>query len=71
MNAFRYQAVEAGGNAVQGVIEADDRRAALQQLGQRGLFPSSLEPCAANGETKAVGAAPASGARKSPRSRRK
>ena len=59
MNAFRYQAIEAGGSAVQGVIEADDRRAALQQLGQRGLFPSSLEPCAANGESKAAGAAPA------------
>ncbi|HEX3889264.1 MAG TPA: type II secretion system F family protein [Verrucomicrobiae bacterium] len=43
MNSFRYQAVEAGGAAVTGVIEAEDRKAALQQLGQRGLFPSSLE----------------------------
>jgi type II secretory pathway component PulF len=52
MNAFRYQAIETGGNAVQGVIEAADRRTALQLLGQRGLFPSQLEPCAGtNGAT--------------------
>jgi type II secretory pathway component PulF len=54
MNSFRYQAVAAGGAAVEGLIEADDRRAALQLLGQRGLFPSHLEVCAA------AGAAPAS-----------
>jgi general secretion pathway protein F len=43
MNSFRYQAVEAGGTAVSGVIEAEDRKAALQLLDQRNLFPSSLE----------------------------
>lgn len=43
MNSFRYQAIEAGGAAVEGVIEAEDRKAALQLLGQRGLFPSNLE----------------------------
>ena len=43
MSSFRYQAVEAGGGSVSGTIEADDRKAALRQLGQRGLFPSSLE----------------------------
>ena len=43
MNSFRYQAVAASGAAVEGMIEADDRRAALQLLGQRGLFPSHLE----------------------------
>jgi type II secretory pathway component PulF len=43
MNTFRYQAVEASGNSVGGVIEAEDRQAALHLLGQRGLFPSSLE----------------------------
>ena len=59
MNAFRYQAIEAGGSAVQGVIEAEDRRAALQQLGRRGLSPSRLEPCAANGDQPAAVAAPA------------
>jgi general secretion pathway protein F len=50
MSAFRYQAIEAGGTAVNGVIEADDRKAALFLLGKRGLFPSSLEVCAAAAE---------------------
>ena len=45
MNAFRYQAIEANGTAVKGVIEAEDRKGALQLLGKRGLFPSSLEIC--------------------------
>lgn len=45
MNAFRYDAVEAGGATVNGVIEAEDRRAALNLLGKRGLFPSRLEVC--------------------------
>ena len=52
MNAFRYQAVENGGANVRGVIEAEDRRAALRLLGERGLFPSNLELCAANGSAK-------------------
>lgn len=56
MNSFRYQAVEAGGAPVEGVIEAEDRRTALQILGERGLFPSNLQPCAAGGT--AVAAAP-------------
>lgn len=43
MNSFRYQAIEAGGTSVEGVIEAEDRKAALHLLGQRGLFPSNLE----------------------------
>ena len=50
MNAFRYQAIEATGAPVEGVIEAEDRKSALQLLGRRGLFPSALERCAANGE---------------------
>jgi len=54
MNAFRYQAMEAGGAPVEGVIEAEDRRAALQLLGERGLFPSQLQPCAAAGATSAT-----------------
>ncbi|HEY3864438.1 MAG TPA: type II secretion system F family protein [Verrucomicrobiae bacterium] len=45
MNSFRYQAVGSGGAAVQGVIEASDRRAALHLLGSQGLFPSNLELC--------------------------
>jgi type II secretory pathway component PulF len=47
MNAFRYQAIGDGGAPVVGVIEAEDRKMALQLLGQRGLFASSLEACAA------------------------
>jgi general secretion pathway protein F len=45
MTAFRYQAIASGGDAVKGVIEAADRRAALQLLGSKGLFPSNLELC--------------------------
>ncbi len=48
MTAFRYEAIETGGAAVQGVIEAEDRKAALQVLGRRGLFPSTLEISAPN-----------------------
>ncbi len=43
MSEFRYQAVAENGASVAGVIEADDRKSALQLLGQRGLFPSLLE----------------------------
>jgi general secretion pathway protein F len=50
MGAFRYQAVEASGGAVNGVIEADDRKAALQMLSARGVFASAIEEFA--GETK-------------------
>lgn len=49
MNAFRYQAIQESGASVQGVIEAEDRKAALHLLGQRGLFPSNLELCGGNG----------------------
>ena len=54
MGAFRYQAVEASGNAVTGVVEADDRRAALQALSARGVFASKIEPAVA-AETKTNG----------------
>src|SRR5438046_632126 len=57
MSAFRYQAIEANGGPARGVIEADDRKTALQLLGKRGLFPSSLEVCSPPGEatTPALG----------------
>ena len=45
MTAFRYEAIGGNGAAVKGVIEAEDRKAALQLLGERGLFPSGLEIC--------------------------
>jgi type II secretory pathway component PulF len=57
MNAFRYQAIETGGASVRGVIEAEDRKAALRLLSQRGLFPSNLELCKTNGNGTAAVAA--------------
>jgi type II secretory pathway component PulF len=50
MNSFRYQAIEAGGAPTSGVVEAEDRKAALQLLGKRGVFPSQLESCAGEGQ---------------------
>jgi type II secretory pathway component PulF len=61
MTAFRYDAIASGGDAVQGVIEAADRRAALQLLGSRGLFPSNLELCATPQLVAAKMEAPAAG----------
>jgi type II secretory pathway component PulF len=49
MGAFRYQAVEASGNAVSGMIEADDRKSALQLLSTRGIFASAIEAVDARG----------------------
>ncbi|MEO6036728.1 MAG: type II secretion system F family protein [Verrucomicrobiota bacterium] len=49
MKTFQYEAVEFSGTTVRGVIDADDRKGALQLLGKRGLFPSSLEVSKANG----------------------
>jgi type II secretory pathway component PulF len=43
MSAFRYWAVQLDGAAVEGVVEANDRKSALQVLGRRGLYPSKLE----------------------------
>lgn len=52
MNSFRYQAIGGSGAAVEGIIEAEDRKSAIQLLGQRGLFPSNLEVCATTGTAK-------------------
>src|SRR6185437_8064237 len=74
MNSFRYQAIEAGGSSVRGVIEAEDRKAALRLLGQRGLFPSNLEVCDTNGKITATSAtashAPSAAGRRSSISRK-
>jgi len=43
MSAFRYSAVQLDGAVVEGVVEANDRKSALQALGRRGLYPSKLE----------------------------
>src|ERR1035437_2255487 len=53
MTAFRYEAIETGGAPVQGVIEAEDRKTALQLLSRRGLFPSALETSSSNGGASA------------------
>src|ERR1051326_7498493 len=58
MIAFRYQAIELGGGAVQGVMEAEERKTALQLLGKRGLFPSNLEMCSATEKAPAAAALP-------------
>ena len=63
---FRFQAIELSGNAVSGVVEAIDRKAALQLLGAKGVFPSNLEAqtAAANPPTSSDAvAAPASATR--------
>ena len=54
MTAFRYEAREASGVPVSGVIEAESRKSALHLLGERGLYPSTLElgtPGGARGTT--------------------
>ena len=61
MNSFRYQAIGGSGAAVEGVIEAENRKSAIQLLGQRGLFPSNLEVCSTNGAAKTGEPAIASG----------
>jgi general secretion pathway protein F len=59
MTAFRYQAVEGGGGPVNGVVEADSRKAALSILAERGLFPSRLESAAVESNAYPVAPAPA------------
>ncbi|MCC6232700.1 MAG: type II secretion system F family protein [Verrucomicrobiales bacterium] len=61
MSAFKYQAMQGNGAAVEGVIEAEDRRTALRLLGQRGLFPSRLEPVRGTRVPEAAGAGAATG----------
>jgi general secretion pathway protein F len=52
MTAFRYQAISAEGSPVSGTIEAEDRKYALRQLADQGLFPSALDPCHGNEDTQ-------------------
>ncbi|MEX1073828.1 MAG: type II secretion system inner membrane protein GspF [Burkholderiales bacterium] len=42
MEAFRYQALDAAGRSVSGVVQADTPREARSQLRARGLLPSTL-----------------------------
>src|ERR1700757_89925 len=43
MDAFRYQAIDAAGASVRGVVEAHAPREAATQLRARGLLPSTLD----------------------------
>ena len=56
MSAFRYQGGPGSGGEAAGIIEAEDRRAALRLLAARGIFPAALE---ANGQVATAGAVPA------------
>ena len=56
MTTFRYQS--GSGRSASGVVEADDRRAALRLLAARGVFPAELE--AVSGPASSATAAPAS-----------
>jgi general secretion pathway protein F len=44
LEAFRYEALDAGGGEVTGVIQADTPRQARVQLRERGLLPSRVDP---------------------------
>ena len=59
MASFQYQAVDSGGRAVRGAIEAEDRRSALRSLGQQGLIPSSLEHAGATASKPSPSSPPA------------
>src|SRR6476660_3952545 len=65
MISFRYSAIGGDGSSVDGVIEAEDRKSALLQLGERGLFPSTLELDGSSAKTNSEvpQAAPAPGFR--------
>ncbi len=47
MDAFSYQALDADGRTVSGVLQADSARQARAQLRAQGLLPSRLEPVGA------------------------
>jgi len=44
MAAFRYEAIDAGGRTVSGILEADTPRHVRSQLRARGLLPSNITP---------------------------
>src|SRR3954468_14209294 len=56
MAAFAYDAINAQGLDISGVIHAPDLSAAREQLQMRGLLPHSLSERAAAGEGRATGA---------------
>ncbi|MDH5533980.1 MAG: type II secretion system inner membrane protein GspF [Betaproteobacteria bacterium] len=44
MEAFQYEALDAAGRAVSGVVQADTPRQARSQLRAQGLYPSAVNP---------------------------
>ncbi|NDV24922.1 type II secretion system F family protein [Desulfovibrio sp. JC022] len=42
MSAFQYKAVSSAGKSVKGIIEADNKAAALTSLKEKGLYPTKL-----------------------------
>ena len=44
MTAFRYRAVSVSGSAADGVLNAPDQNAALEQLSRDGLYPIEIAP---------------------------
>src|SRR5580698_4351003 len=66
MPQFRYTARRSDGQLAQGVVEANDRAAALLLVEQQRCFPIKIEPVSegapgSRGETAASPAAPAKG----------
>jgi general secretion pathway protein F len=57
MQAFRYQALDAAGRAVSGMVQADTVRDARMQLRARGLLPSAVSKAVLQGWTRALSAA--------------
>ena len=44
MEAFHYEALDAAGRTVSGVVQADTPRQARAQLRAQGLLPSAIDP---------------------------
>jgi len=57
MEAFRYQALDAAGRSVSGVVQADTPRDARAQLRARGLLPSAVRRSVANLWARGISAA--------------
>ena len=57
MQAFRYQALDAAGRAVSGMVQADTVRDARTQLRARGLLPSAVHKAVLHSWTRALSAA--------------
>src|SRR5438067_4484010 len=57
MQAFRYQALDAAGRSVSGLVQADTVRDARTQLRARGLLPSALHHAVLHSWTRGLSAA--------------